>query len=477
MAISDPASTEPAGKAEPAPAPTPRRRRHLRPPMPDHPPRAISPYRALHIARQNVISVWRPEAYFAPFMAEKYLFRWMYVANNPDAVRHVMVANVDNYWKSGTMRMALKPLVGNGSFVSNGSVWKRQRRINIPAFHHSRIRIFAGYMGEEAQSMLDQWAGHDDGAELEVNEEMANVTASVVCRSMFSEDLGANGKIVFDAFTEYQATLHQIDYAEMLGLPRFLSQRPGRRAVKAARVIDRVIRGIIAERWGEEDDRGDFLSTLLAARDEETGEGLTEDEIRDEMSVIFLAGHETTANTLSWALYLLSKDPATEERLHAEVDEVLAGRVPGYDDLERLPFARAVIEETLRLYPPVPLYSRTAREADEIDGVRIEPGSNMIVCPWLLHRHRLLWDKPNQFVPDRFLPGNRKGMNKYQYVPFGAGPRTCIGASFGLLEAVIILASIAQRFRLRLRDGFEIKPIARLSLRPNPSVPMRLERR
>lgn len=456
----------------------PRRKAAFRPPVPDMPPKAISPIRALHLARQNVISVWRREAYYAPFLAEKYLFRWMYVANNPDAVRHVMVSNVDNYYKSMVMQRALKPLVGNGSFVSNGELWKRQRRINIPAFHHSRIRIFTRYMAEEGQRLVDEWAAREPGAVLEMDAEMANVTARVVCRSMFSEDLGEKGRPVFRAFTEYQESLRQIDFAEMLGLPRFLSQRPTRKQLGACRVIDSVIYDIIDERVRSgEDDRGDFLSTLLSATDAETGTKLSREELRDEMSVIFLAGHETTANTLCWALYLLSQDPEVEERLLAEVEAVLGGRAPDYEDLDKLVYTRAVVNETLRLYPPVPVFSRQAVEADEIDGIEIVAGSNMIVSPWLIHRHRLIWDSPDVFIPDRFLPEAKAKRSKYGFIPFGAGPRTCIGAAFGEFEAAILLAMIVQRFRVRLRDGASVLPQARLSLRPSPALPMTIEAR
>ncbi|MFV2093011.1 MAG: cytochrome P450, partial [Hyphomicrobiales bacterium] len=460
------------------PAKAPARKSAFRSHVPRHPPRAITPFRVLHLARENVIAVWRPEAFYAPFLAEKFLFRWMYVANNPDAVRHVMVSNVGNYWKSGAMQKALKPLVGNGSFVSNGEIWARQRRINIPAFHHSRIRIYTRYMAEEAATLVRSWADLGSGAEVALDAEMANVTARVVCRSMFSEDLGERGRPVFRAFSEYQEALRQIDYAEMLVLPRWLSQRLRARQRAACKVIDDVIYSIIDQRLSEgQDDRGDFLSTLLAARDEGTGTGLTREQLRVEMSVIFLAGHETTAITLCWALYLLSQDAEVEARLAEEIEKVLAGRIPTQDDLKDLVYTNAVVNETLRLYPPVPVFSRQVLGRDEIDGIPIEPGSNMIVSPWLIHRHRLIWDRPSQFIPERFLPGQSRDRSKYAHIPFGAGPRSCIGAAFGEFETMIILASVIQRFRLKLREGFEVTPQARLSLRPSPGLPMKLEPR
>jgi cytochrome P450 len=446
----------------------------ITPPMPKATKHKLPPLQALKVAKRNVVEVWTRPAYFAPFMAEKYLFRWMYVANNPDAVKHVLVANAKNYIKSKAMQKALRPLVGNGMFVSNGDIWHKQRRIAIPAFHHKRIKAFADFMTEGVEQMLAEWSKKPTGSVIAVDEEMANITAGVVCRAMFSETLGDKGRIVFEGFSEYQKTLSQIDYAEMLGLPGIFSAWPSFKARRAAKRIRQVIEEIVGDRWNDKEDHGDFLSSLLLNTDSETGKGLTKTEIRDEMAVIFLAGHETTANTLSWALFLLSQDPESERKVVEEANSVLSGRSATFDDLGALKYTRAVVDETLRLYPPVPVFSRTVVEDDIVDGNPVKAGSNMMVSPWLIQRHRAIWKNPNRFDPARFLSKDGRPESKYAYIPFGVGPRTCIGASFATTEAVILLASIVQRFRLRMPEGKDVTPVAKLSLRPSPNLPMTL---
>ncbi len=453
------------------------KRKLLTPPMPSASKHALPPFKALRVAKRNVIAVWTRQAYFAPFMAEKYLFRWMYVANNPDAVRHVLVSNAANYEKSIAVKRALQPLVGNGMFVSNGETWHKQRRIAIPAFHHKRIQSFGDFMSKGIETLMEEWAKKPDGSTIAIDEEMANITAGVVCQAMFSETLGERGRIVYDGFSEYQANLTQIDYAEMLGLPSIFSAWPSFSSRRAAKRIRQVIEEIIGDRWQDKEDRGDFLSSLLLTKDSETGKGLSETEIRDEMAVIFLAGHETTAITICWALYLISQASDVEERLLAEVKEVLNGRTATFADINNLKYTRAVVDEVLRLYPPVPVFSRTAVEDDIVDGHEIQAGSNMMVSPWLLHRHRALWKNPNRFDPDRFFLKEKRSHSKYAYIPFGVGPRTCLGASFALTEAVIMLASIVQKFSLTLPKDKDVQPVAKLSLRPHPDLPMILHKR
>ena len=274
-------------------------------------------------------------------------------------------------------------------------------------------------------------------------------------------------------FERYQATLAQVDFAGMLGLPPWLPRLPAWRRRAAAALIDRVLESIIARRPAS-DASGDLLSLLLEARDPETGGMLDARQIRDELSVIVLAGHETTANALSWALYLLSEHPQVAGRLRDEVDGVLAGRPPAFDDLPRLPYTRMVIEEALRLYPPVSVISREATTDDVLCGRPIKAGSLVLVVPWLLHRHRRLWRDPDRFDPERFAPEQTRRRDRYAYVPFGAGPRRCLGGFFAMTEACLILATIAQRVSLTLRPGFRVEPRCRLTLRPARGLPMRV---
>ncbi len=449
--------------------------------IPAAPPRfrrRLAPLKALRVARRNLIAVWPDEAFAARFLAQRFLFRWLFVANDPESVRQVMVANSDNYGKSRQMQRALRPLIGDGMFIANGETWRRSRRMALPAFHHTRIRLFAEVMARTAQEMRERWDRQAPGAELDIAAEMTRVTAEVVCRTMFSDDLGEErAAVVFEGFDAYQDTLSQVDFGELLGLPSWWPRRPAWRARRAAAAIHGVLDEIIAARRAAgAATRNDLLGMLLEARDED-GSPMSARQIRDEVAVIFLAGHETTASALSWAWYLLSQHPEAEAKLHEEVDRVLGGRAPGYDDVPSLTYTRWVFDEALRLYPPVAVFSREAQTADTIRGRQIPSGAMVLVVPWLLHRHKSLWRNPDAFEPERFSPERSEGRPKHAYVPFGAGPRTCLGANFALAEGVIILATVAQRYRLALRPGHVVEPVCRLSLRPRDGLPMRLEPR
>lgn len=460
------------------------------PAMPKRLAARLSPLKAIIQARRNVIAVWPEEAYFAGFLAQKFFLRWLFIANSPRTVRHVLFSNVENYPKSDEMKNALGPLIGNSMLLSDGEIWRRQRRNATPAFHVSRIKQFSQTMAVTAAEQADRWAAAiDQGGgevELEMGEQMAKVTAEVICRTMFSSDLGDKAAIIYDSFTNYIDALRQVEFDEFMGLPAWLPKRPSFKAKRALRAINEVLDGMIHARRGHEQDYQDLLSILLAVRDEDTGGERPHDEIRDELSVFFFAGHETTANALAWTWYLLSQAPSVEARFHDEIDTVLAGRQPAYADVAKLPYVRSVFEEALRLYPPIPIITRKARAEDKLGGKTIPAGSFVAVCPWLLHRHRGLWREPDRFDPDRFYyekvepPAGTeplKPRHKLAYVPFGAGPRTCIGASFAMTEAVLILAILGQRFRLRLRPGHPVEPHARLTLRPRHGLPMTIARR
>jgi cytochrome P450 len=240
-------------------------------------------------------------------------------------------------------------------------------------------------------------------------------------------------------------------------------------------VIDRLITS--RERAPADGQPKDLLARLIAARDVETGGGMSAEEVRDQVVTIFMAGHETTAQALTWTWYLLSQHPAAEARLHAELAQVLGGRTPRHEDLAKLPYARTVIEESMRLYPPAHTLSRTSVKEDQVSGHRVRPGTTIIIVPWLLHRNPKLWDRPDRFDPERFAPERAASRHRFAYIPFGAGPRICIGAAFAMAEAVLILASIAQRYRFRLKPGFPVEPQALITLRARHGMEMVLERR
>ena len=447
---------------------------------PAAPPRWPGPLPLLtyiRLARENVIAAWPEEAFEAEFMARKMLFRRVFVANSPEAAKHVLQSNADNYAKSVISRRLLVPGLGQGLLTSEGAFWRRQRRIVAPAFQHKRILAFGDAMTSATLDLLGRWDGLDDGATLDVAEEMMRLTLEIISRTMFSSDIGDEFDALGEAITRYQESAGRVRVADLLGLPGWLPRVPSRKARGAIAQLDRTITGIIARRRASGEDKGDLLSMLLLARDQESGEGMSEGQVRDEVATILTAGHETTANALAWTWYLLSGHPEAEARLHEELERTFAGHPPGSGDIAELSYTRMVIEESMRLYPPAHTMSRRALGDDEICGHAIPAGSTVIVSPWLLHRHKALWDDPDDFKPERFSPERSAARPKFAYIPFGGGARVCIGATFAMTEAMLILATVAQRYRLRLEPGHPVEPVGLITLRPRFGLSMRLERR
>lgn len=378
---------------------------------------------------------------------------------------------------------ALVPLVGHGLLTSEGEFWQRQRRIIQPAFHHKRLEEFAVTMVGAAEEMLARWRPNTDNAEpLEITVEMARVTLDIICRTMFGAGVdAADVQAVRDASAIIAEDLGTPSYLDLFGLPQWLPRRQSRRVRRAVRELRGVIGRIIARRrTGNSGSPDNLLGMLLDARDEETGERMSDEQLRDEVITIFLAGHDTTANGLSWSWYLLSQHPEAEARLNEEISSVLNGRPPTYQDLAQLPYARMVFEEALRLFPPAAAFMRQAIKDDQIGDLKIPAGAQITITPWLSHRHRSLWDRPDDFDPERFSPGNVKARHKFSYIPFGAGPRMCVGKAFAMMEGPLVLATVAQRYKLNLVPGHPVEPMAKITLWPRhglqmtitPQVPM-----
>ena len=330
-----------------------------------------------------------------------------------------------------------------------------------------------------AAETAERWARLPAQTEIDALREMATLTAEIICRTIFGPRLGAeHATEIIASFSAYQREVHHLDLAYMLGIPDWLPRFQSRSARRAARriiaVLDHIIQ-LCEERLASGEPS--MMRLLLEARDPDTGGALDRTALRNEAAVIFMAGHETTANSLAWTWFLLSQAGDAEERLHAELSAVLGSRLPTLDDVPRLVFTRAVFEEALRLYPPVPLLGRQAMRDEVIHDRPIPAGSLLAVVPWLLHRNKRLWGLPDHFVPERFLPENAALRQRYSYVPFSVGPRVCAGQAFGLTEAILCLATLAQRSRLRLVPGTVVEPIGRLSLRPGERLPMRVEPR
>lgn len=442
---------------------------------PPHPPRhqgRLPLTELLAKARRSVLDTWADSAFHTEVIELKLLTQKLFVFNMPDAIQSVFITQSENFErKSPQMRHALEALLGDGLFISDGLVWKERRRVVQPVTHPSRMADLTPVMTEVALEWQAAWEARPDGSVINALEEMGRFTAEVICRTIFGRALGRDAAAeVVRGFAAYQAKIGNMDLISLFGLPDFLPRfqgfRVGGEVKRIHAVVDRMIASILSGKSGE--------SSLISSMAE--GSGMTRAGFRNEAVTLFMAGHETTANTLAWAWFLLSQAPWAEALLHAELDEVLGGRAPGFEDLGRLPYTRAIIEETLRLYPPVPVLARVAQRGTEVMGLAVPKGSIVMAAPWVVHRHHRHWEAPDEFRPERFLPDAPPPM-KFTYLPFSLGPRVCTGQHFGLYEAMLCLATLGQRFRLRGVPGHHVYPLCRLTLRPGESLPMMLERR
>jgi cytochrome P450 len=398
-----------------------------------------------------------------------------YLLSRPEHAEHVLAANQDNYPKAFTYR-PLRALIGNGLLTSEGERWRGHRRLIQPVFSRRDVLAFGPAMTEAAQRMLSRWDKLADGAVIGVAAQMSALALDVVGQALFSTDLTGEAEQMARAMSAGQrvamlATLLPLSYG-----PRStrLVKEVARRAGQSAEGIDGPVGRIIAARQASGDGHQDLLDVLMTARNPD-GSLFTDTEIADEVSTFMLAGHETTANTLSWSLALLAAYPAARSRLEQEVDSVLGGRPPAAADAAQLSWTTAVIAETMRMYPPAWTIERDAVVDDDVAGVPVPAGSLVAVPPYLVHRHREFWPDPAGFDPDRFTTAPQR--HRYAYIPFGGGRRACVGQSFAELETVLVLASIAQRFRLELTAGGIPQPMANITLRPGPGLAMRLSRR
>ena len=451
--------------------------------IPPYPPRlkgTPTTLQRLWRLRDDMLGLWEESAFEYDFVSTKILSRRIFLCNSPESVQFAFsTKNTSFEQKSPEMRRVLEPLLGDGLFISGGETWRTRRRIVAPVIHISRLAQFAPMMVEAAVEARDRWAALPPPGNLDALSEMAQLTAEIICRTIFGRELGHHhAREIVEAFTDYQRVAFRLDFAMLLGLPDWLPRWPQPALRRSVKRMFGVIEGIVDAHRRAGAAQGDSaIGLLLRARDEDTGQPLDADALRNEAVVLFMAGHETTANTLAWTWFMLSQTPDVEARLHAELDAVLGGRLPTLADVPRLVYARAIIDEVLRLYPPVPFLSREAGKDEEFQGQAIPKGSVIVVAPWLLHRHKKLWEQPDHFIPERFLPGGAGAPSKFAYVPFSIGPRICAGMAFGQTESILCLAILAQSFRLRLKPGTNVQPICRMTLRPGDALPMTAEPR
>lgn len=398
---------------------------------------------------------------------------------HPDHVERVLSSNRANYPKSFSYQV-LGGVLGEGLLTTEGDLWLRHRRMLQAVFSRRRLASLVPPMAEAAEDLLarwDPWA--DTGARIDAAAEMTRFTLDVVGRALFGTDVVREARELGDHLTFLLRELARRLDSGVGALSLIFVDLPGprnHRILRAVDGLDGIVHRLIAERRDKEEGREDLLSLLLAARDEGTGAGLTDRQVRDHVMTFLLAGHETTANALAWALYLLSLHPRVARAVREEAVDALRGRTPTADDLERLPYTRAVVSEALRLYPPVPFLERDVLEDDHAGGYRIPAGSMVSLSPYLTHRHPEFWQHPEGFDPERFLGDRAKGRPRFAYFPFGGGPRQCIGAGFAVQEAVLGLTTIVRRFRLELTPGARVEPHPGITLRPRNGVPMTIHR-
>ena len=396
----------------------------------------------------------------------------LYLLNHPEPLKHVLVDHPARYSK-GRIAASLRPLVGNGILLSEGEVWKRNRRLAQPAFHRSVLARLAEGMVEETEVMLARWAARPDpAAPFDIAAEMMALTMAIIGRALFSADVTQHAVAVSRALTVVLEEANRRALSVTPWLPHLPTARQ-RAFREALGTLESIIRGIIQGRRGREAEHPDLLSMLMTAKDEDTGGHLSDEEVRDEVMTLFFAGHETTANALAWLWYLLSLHPDVELRVREELSSVLGGRAMQAEDLSRLKYSTRVFEETLRLYPPAWLFVRQALAEDQVGPYRLPKDALVMVSPYAIHRIPEFWPDPERFDPDRFLPERVQARPRLTYLPFGGGQRLCIGNNLAMMEAVVIMSSVLQRYRLEVVPGQTIEPEPLITLRPRHGIHVR----
>jgi cytochrome P450 len=406
----------------------------------------------------------------------------VFVVNEPATVRRVLVDEHEQFPKHALVHRMLQPLLGDSIFTTNGAVWKRQRQLLDPAFESTRLKTLFPLMLEASGNMVARLSNAGDGELINVEAEMTHVTADIIFRTILSMSLQEDeARQIYHAFSRFQATALQLSVNQIFMLPPWLSHPvaawQNREAARDIRqFIDRAVRGRIAKRVSRAAASRDLLDAMLESRLPETGDRYTEGELVDQVCMLFLAGHETSASALSWALYLLALFPDVQTRAREEVRAIVGDRAPAQEDIGRFELIRNVFRETLRLYPPVGFFARESACPTTLRDKAVPQGAAVVISPWLIHRHRKLWQAPDDFNPDRFGTEETRASLKQAYLPFGLGPRICIGAGFALQEATLILAELLRHFRFEYLPEHEPQPVGRLTIRSENGIWLRLSR-
>ena len=447
-------------------------RQPLVPPSPPRAPETMTFFGRLAAMRESVIGTWGQRAYEEDIIQGRFFGHSSFILNAPDAIRHVLVDNYENYTRTPAGFRVLRPMLGEGLLIAEGRAWKHQRRTLAPAFTPRAVSTLVPHMLAATDETIAKLK-EASGAPVDLREAMQRMTLEIAGRTMFSFEMSRHGATLRDFVMEYGSRLARPHFLDLLLPLSWPSPQDFSRARFRKRWTS-FIAMLMAERRASGKNEGapprDLFDLMVAARDPESGQAFNDEQLGDQVATMILAGHETTATALFWSLYLLALDPASQDALAAEVQ---GATVNGALDFERLKFTRAVVDETMRLYPPAFLIARAAAGPDTVAGRPVKSKDVILIAPWLLHRHEKLWRDPNAFVPARFMPG-APPPDRFAYLPFGVGARVCIGAHFALVEATLALAKIIGAFRVELLDKDPVIPIGVVTTQPDRSPMFRI---
>jgi cytochrome P450 len=443
--------------------------------VPPSPPRAsdtMTAFGRMSAMRRSAIESWGQRAYEEDIIQGRFFGRGSFIVNTPDAIKHVLVDNYENYTRTPVGIRVLRPMLGEGLLIAEGRAWKHQRRTLAPAFTPRAVTPLVPHMIAATDETIGKLRGKSGGP-VDLREAMQRMTLEIAGRTMFSFGMDRHGAALRDFVMEYGTKLAQPHFLDLL-LPLGWPTPQDFARARFRKRWTAFVAMLMAERRAAGKTEGapprDLFDLMVAARDPETGQAFTDAQLGDQVATMILAGHETTGTALFWSLYLLALDPASQETLAAEVQ---AATVDGALEIERLKFTRAVVDETMRLYPPAFLIARSAAGADTIAGLPVKPKDIVLIAPWLLHRHEKLWRDPNAFIPQRFMPGATPP-DRFAYLPFGVGARVCIGAHFALVEATLALAMVIGAFRVELIDKEPVLPLGVVTTQPDRSPMFRI---
>ena len=440
------------------------------------------PLKFLRLLRDGPIESFTRDHFELPIVISKTVLGPIAYVSAPSALRRVLVENASNYRRAAFQQKILASCLGMGLLTAEDRQWRLQRRLSGSMFTPKVVASFGRAMAEAARGVVERWRAHPEGTEIDIANELACATIDILGTTLFSEGVGPDSARLHPALLRILDTAGRFDLLDALQAPRWLPRIGPLLARPSLALLTGTAEAMIAARYSRRASAAhsmpeDLITVLLDGRDHGSGRSLSRREIRDNIITFIAVGSETSANALTWALYLLSLDPEWRERVEAETDRELPELGHRDGRSQRLSVTRAVIEESMRLYPPVPITTRQAIASDRLLGHDIPPGSMIIVSPWLIHRHRLLWQEAELFDPARFLPGSRERIDRFSYLPFGAGPRACVGGAFAMQEMIILLATIVRNFRLALVPSHHPWPMNHVTLRPRGGLPMIIHRR